>query len=154
MDFDEVAVRSTVDEVVAAIRNIPRSEAEFPQSSWPSACCEIAACTIAAILEDRGLGEWLMVEGHRGGQQNGHFWLVFPGKDGEDFFSIDATLHQFPRLSKTPFVGFGSSPARAWFDQRTKTTGVWDWPYLGAEGRGGYVPTIRLVRASLAEAQR
>ncbi|MDJ0379144.1 hypothetical protein [Cryobacterium sp. PH31-L1] len=67
---------------------------------------------------------------------------------GYDFFSIDVTLHQFPEVSSQPFVHSGSSPARAWLDQRVTESRVWDWHWLGNEQQP-FRTTIRQVREAL-----
>jgi len=151
--INERAVRETVDDVVAALLSIPEGEEASVRSAWPSGKCEIAACAIAAVLEDRQLGEWTMVSGHHGGQMSGHMWLTHESADGQHLFSIDVTLHQFPLLSPEPFVGPGASPARAWFNNRTSEYRLWDWPWLGGESNGSFIPTIRVVRERLKGAK-
>lgn len=150
MRVDEPAIREAVDDVVSALLSIPEGEQGSVRASWPGGKCEIAACAIAAVMEDRQLGEWVMMSGHHGGSMSGHMWLVHKSADGEHLFSIDVTLHQFPHLSPEPFVGPGKSPALAWFDNRTSEHRLSDWPWLGDEDLGIFVPTIRIVRRLLA----
>lgn len=143
--IDWELVQMTADQVVAAMLEIPASEAKFPLSWWPGACCEHAAIAIAGILEDRSLGEWWLVSGHMPGKTEGHSWLECRDAAGASLYSIDVTLHQFPQISVKPFVGPGPTPAAGVFTERVEVCHPSDWAYLGDEN-GPFLTTLRQVR--------
>ncbi|WP_434157565.1 hypothetical protein [Clavibacter michiganensis] len=149
MNFDDV--RTTVDDVLAAMWRTHPYEHLFVRDGWPAASCESVAVAVAVVLEDRGLGQWTMVTAGRPGEANGHAWLELRDVDGTALFSIDPTLHQFPELSSGPFVGEGCTPAVYEFTDVRSEGSVWDWKWLGDETQ---IPRrlIRAVRAQLAGA--
>lgn len=145
MDF--IAVRKSVDEVIAAMWDTDREARFFIRSGWPGASCEHVAVAVAAVLEDRGLGQWTLVQASRPGELNGHAWLELLGPDGAVLFSIDATLHQFDEYD-TPFIGDGSTPAADDFTEVNYRGSIWDWPYLGSD-QSIFQRLIRAVREKL-----
>lgn len=145
---DWMPVEVAAEQVVAAMLEIPESEAKFPRGWWPSSCCEQAAIAIAGTLEDRQLGEWWLVSGHRPGKLEGHSWLECRNENGDTLYSIDVTLHQFPDISEEPFIGPGCSPAAAVFTERVEVCRPFAWRYLGGEN-GPFLATLRQVRERL-----
>ena len=146
MDFD--AVRQTAGEVIEAMWAADPQDARFPRKRWPEGSCEQVAVAMAAVLEDRGLGEWTFVTAGRPGKTNGHAWLEARNADGAVVFSIDPTLMQFLEWSE-PFIGEGKTPAAAHFTIVRWEGAVWEWPHLGGEN-GIFRELIRAVREELA----
>lgn len=137
----------TVDDVVGAMWATDPAAGRFPRDAWPSGCCEFAAVPIAAVLEDRGLGQWTFVSAGRSGEVN-HAWLEWRSDDGAVLISVDATLHQFDEWDE-PFVGEGLTPAAAKFTPVQYAGPVWDWPYLGDDTMI-FQKLVGAVRAQLA----
>jgi len=95
MNFD--AVRSTVDDVIPAMWDTSPRGRLLVREGWPAASCENVAVAVAAILEDRGFGQWTFVVSSRPGEDNSHAWLEWRDSTGNVVFSIDPTLHQLDR---------------------------------------------------------
>lgn len=102
---------------------------------------------VAAVLEDRHLGQWTLVEAKRPGELNGHSWLEWRDVDGTVLYSIDATLHQFDEYPE-PFVGEGQTPAAIDFVDVHYAGEIWGWPWLGSDNQI-FRRLIRAVRALL-----
>jgi hypothetical protein len=150
VNFDDV--RTTVDDVIAAMWRTHPYEHLFVRDGWPAASCESVAVAVAAVLEDRDLGQWTMVTAGRPGEANGHAWLELRDDDGTVMFSIDYTLDQFPELSNGPFIEEGRTPAVYEFTDVRSEGSVWEWEWLGDETQ---IPRrlIQAVRAQLADAE-
>lgn len=145
---DYNAVHETVDDVIDAMWATDRAEGLFVRDGWPGASCEHVAVAVAAVLEDRGLGQWTFVQASRPGELNGHAWLEWRDQRGTALFSIDPTLHQFEHHPK-PFVGEGTTPAAYEFTDVHYEGAVWEWPWLGSEDKV-FRRLIRAVRTHLA----
>jgi len=130
MKEDFQAVRQTVDDVIEAMWQTDERDHLFVRQGWPGASCENVGVAVAAVLEDRGLGQWTFVTASRPGEVNGHAWLEYRGADDEVLFSIDPTLHQFEEWPE-PFIGPGRTPAAYVFTERTYEGLIWEWPWLG-----------------------
>jgi hypothetical protein len=151
MDFD--AVRRTVEEVVAAMWATDTERRLFPRGWWPGSSCEHLALATAAVLEDRGFGQWTFVSaGRPDGTPEGHAWLELRDNDGAVLFSIDRTLHQFSQHAE-PFVGEGRTPAADDFTVIRYEGIVWEWPWLGDKS-SIFRRLIAAVREQLAAPRR
>lgn len=146
--MNHIAVRATIDEVIAAMWATDPRERLFVRDGWPGASCENVAIAVAATLEDRGLGQWIFVQASRPGEINGHAWLEWHARDGSVEFSIDPTLHQFDGHSH-PFVGEGVTPAADDFTNVNYRGLIWGWPWLGTD-RQIFRRLISAVREQLA----
>ena len=145
MDFD--AVRGIVDDVIEAMWATDPRDRLFVRDGWPGASCENVAVSVAAVLEDRGLGRWTYVVASRPNELNGHAWLEWRAPDGTTLFTIDPTLHQFDKWAG-PFVGEGPTPAADEFTDVRWEGIIWDWPYLGND-RQIFRRLIHAVRKQL-----
>lgn len=139
MNFD--AVRRTVEDVIEALWATDPLEKLIVRQGWPGASCENVAVAVAAVLEDRGLGQWAYVQANRPGELNGHAWLEWRDTDGTVRFSIDRTLHQFEEWSE-PFVGEGMTPAAAVFTVRSWEGVIWELPWIETSMRK-LIPAVR-----------
>ncbi len=150
MEINEPAIRQTVNDVIAAMFAIPESERAFPWDWWPGSNCEQTSVAIAAVLEDRNLGRWSYVNaGRSDGELGGHAWLELEDPDtGEAVYTIDATLHQFPQWSNTPYVGRDRTPAAAHFDKVHYAGSYRDWKFIGTD-RDVFLTNVRQVREVL-----
>lgn len=146
MNFD--AVREIVDDVIDAMWATDPRENLFVRDGWPGASCEHVAVAVAAVLEDRGLGQWTFVQASRPGEINGHAWLEWRDQRGTVLFAIDPTLQQFEHHTK-PFVGEGTTPAAREFTDVHYEGVIWEWPWLGTENQV-FRRLIRAVRTQLA----
>lgn len=116
---------ATVDDVIAALWATDPREHLIVREGWPGGSCENVVVAVAAVLEQRGFGRWNFVRASRPNEQNGHAWLEMRDSDGTVQFSIDPTLHQFPRWSG-PFVGEGATPAADMFTFRRDDCVIWE----------------------------
>jgi hypothetical protein len=145
MDF--LGVRDTVRDVIEAMWATPPDAGLFPRDWWPGASCENVAVAVAAVLEDRGHGQWTFDTAGQPGEVAGHAWLEYRDTAGATLFSIDPTLHQFAEWDN-PFVGEGQTPAASLFTLTRWEGIIWDWPYLGTEDQI-FRRLIRAVRDEL-----
>lgn len=149
MTMELGAVRAAVTDVVHALFATDPLEARFVRSRYPCGYCEYVAVPLAAVLEDRGLGQWTLVTaGRPGPDRAGHAWLEWRTADGEVVFSIDPTVHQFEHLATGPFVDYGQTPAARDFTRIRSVGPVWLWPELGDEA-GYWRGLIRAVQGQL-----
>ncbi len=147
--MDLAAGRRTVDEVTQAVFATDPLEARFVRNRYPCGYCEYIAVPLAAVLEDRGLGQWTLVTAGRPGQEkSGHAWLEWREADGTGLFSIDATVHQFEHLAAEPFLNIGRTPAAAEFTQLRSAGPLSERPELGGED-DYWCGLIRAVREQL-----
>ncbi|MDY7530013.1 MULTISPECIES: hypothetical protein [unclassified Cryobacterium] len=146
--MDYIAVRATVEDVIDAMWATDPKERLFVRDGWPAASCENVAVAVAAMLEERGLGQWTFVQASRPGGLSGHAWLEWQATDGTVEFSIDPTLHQFAG-HRDPFIGDGLTPAANEFTDVNYRGSIWEWPYLGTESQI-FRRLIRAVREQVA----
>jgi len=73
MDF--AAVRQTVNDTIDALWRTDPRDALFVRGPKVAASREPVSIAIAALLQDRGLGEWTFVQASKPGEVNGHAWL-------------------------------------------------------------------------------
>jgi hypothetical protein len=149
MDFE--AVCRTVEDVTEALLELGQGGGLFSPNVWPHGSCEHVAVVVAAVLEDRGFGQWTFVQARVPGEIGGHSWLEWPDFNGVVLFSIDPTLHQF-REWREPFVRPGQTPAAATFTEIRWQGVVWDWRYLGSDQKP-FRMLIKAVRQKLARAR-
>lgn len=147
--MDINALRRTVLEVDAAIQATDRREFPRSQWGWPAGSCEDVSATLAAVLEERQLGEWTLVIAARPeGKPGGHAWPEQRDRAGTVMFSIDPTIEQFPGWSEA-FIGDGQTPVASEFSDVQWEGRVWDWPDLGPLG-STLRRLIRTVQEQLA----
>lgn len=130
MDLDG-AFRAATETVEAMWATDPEDHL-FRRDGWPRDSCERVAVAVAAVLEDRGFGQWAFVSRGRVGGGSGHAWLEWRGQDAALLASIDLTLHQFDAWAE-PFMGRGPTPATKVFTEPRWEGVIWKWPYLGSE---------------------
>ncbi|MFS0717124.1 hypothetical protein ABC337_13835 [Arthrobacter sp. 1P04PC] len=81
---------------------------------FPNGCCTVASFAFGNLLQDRGLGDWHIVNGSAGEMSN-HDWLV-----SADGWVVDATCHQF-KFGIDAFVSFGGpSPLETYFPPKQR----------------------------------
>lgn len=142
MDVD--ALHAAVDDTLNAMLETDPLEHRFLRGfGWPAGSCEDASAVLAAVLEDRRLGQWTFVSaGRPDGEADGHAWLEWRAADGGVLFSIDPTIQQFPGYSE-PYISEGQTPVAAVYSIIRWEGVIWDWPDLGYPD----MPIQRLIAA-------
>ncbi|MET3718338.1 hypothetical protein [Arthrobacter sp. UYEF21] len=76
---------------------------------FPNGCCTVASFAFGNLLQDRGFGDWRIVNGSAGDMSN-HDWL-----ESANGWIVDSTCHQF-QFGIDPFVAeTGPSPMAVHF---------------------------------------
>lgn len=142
---EEEAIRDLSEKAIEAFLTWD-GPAGYAITNWPHSSCDFASYIIGGMLLERGFGDWDICWNDELGRSGAHTWLERV-ENGEVLYVIDATAHQFPDYTDSPYYGKGPTPVKIRFprERGREPISTLTW------GRESYAEALNYVKQKLPQ---